>query len=124
MIASIKHSLLVFAGTISLALGVLGVFLPLLPTVPLILLAGYCFARSSKRMHTWLINNQHFGTIIRNFESGQGLARRVKVRAITVVWISMGISCLIVARPLLCTMLAAIGLGVSIYLWRLPELAD
>ena len=124
MLTPIKHSLLVAAGIVSLALGVLGVFLPLLPTVPLVLLSGYCFARSSERMHTWLISNRHFGAIIRNFESGQGIARRVKVRAITVVWISMGISCLLVARPVLCTMLAAIGLGVSIYLWRLPEYSD
>ena len=89
--------------------------------VALVLLSGFCFARSSRRLHNWLINNRHFGVIIRNFESGKGLPRRVKVRAITVVWVSMGISCWIVARPLLCLLLATIGVGVSVYLWRFPE---
>ena len=121
MLTPLRHWLLIVAGIISLALGVIGAFLPLLPTVPLVLLAGFCFARSSERLHTWLVNNKHFGAIIRSFEAGQGISRQVKIRAITVVWISMGISCWIVATPSLCLLLAAIGAGVSIYLWRQPE---
>ncbi|HJN94543.1 MAG TPA: YbaN family protein [Gammaproteobacteria bacterium] len=124
MLTPIKHWLLIIAGIISLALGVVGAFLPLLPTVPLVLLAAFCFARSSERLHRWLLSNRHFGAIVRNFEAGQGIPRRVKIRAITVVWISMGISCSIVAQVLLCTMLFLIGMGVSIYLWRMPEAAN
>ncbi|MDP6650738.1 MAG: YbaN family protein [Gammaproteobacteria bacterium] len=116
--------MLIIVGIISLVLGVVGAFLPLLPTVPLVLLAAFCFARSSERLHIWLLSNRHFGTIVRNFEAGQGIPRRVKIRAITVVWISMGISCSIVAQVLLCTMLFLIGMGVSIYLWRLPEVTN
>jgi len=121
MITPLKHTLLILAGILSLALGVVGAFVPLLPTVPLVLLAGFCFARSSERLHGWLINNPHFGAIIRNFEAGRGIPRRVKIRAIVVVWLSMTVSALVVARLPLVILLATIGTGVSIFLWRQPE---
>ena len=121
MLSRIKHSLLMAAGVLSLALGVLGIFLPLMPTVPFVLLSAYCFARSSKRLHDRLVSNKYFGSIIQNFEFGRGIPRRIKLIAISTVWMSMGVSCWIIAQPLLCLALAAIGLGVSIYLYRLPE---
>ena len=120
----IKHSLLIAMGMISLALGVLGIFLPLLPTVPLVLLSAYCFARSSQRLHRCLVEHKHFGSIIRNFESGRGIPRRVKLRAIAVIWVSMGISSWIVASTPLIVMLICIGAAVSIYLVRLPEYSE
>ncbi len=121
MLTPIKRALLVGAGCLSLLLGVIGAFLPLLPTVPLVLLAAYCFARSSERLHQWLLSHPYFGPILRNFAAGKGVPRKVKIRAIVTIWLSMGLSCWIVARPILCLMLALIGLCTSIYLWRLPE---
>jgi uncharacterized membrane protein YbaN (DUF454 family) len=121
MLGRIKHSLLVVAGVLSLAAGIVGIFLPIMPTVPFVLLSAYCFGRSSKRLHNRLLATRYFGPIIRDFESGRGIPRRIKIRAIVVVWISMGISCWIVARPLLYPLLAAIGLGVSVYIYRLPD---
>lgn len=121
MFQNTKRTLLAFAGILSLVLGVIGAFLPLLPTVPFILLAAFCFAQSSEKLHTWLINHRAFGRIIRDFEAGNGIPRRVKVRAITLLWISMGISAWIVARPMLWLVLALVGTGTTIYLWRLPE---
>lgn len=124
MRALVKRYLYVAAGILSLSLGVLGVFLPLLPTVPLVLLAGFCFARSSPRLHDWLLAHTTFGRIIRNYEAGQGVPRKVKYRAILIIWLSMGISCWITGKPELCFMLAIIGLAVSVYLYRLPESAS
>ena len=121
MLTPLKHWLIIIAGLLSLLVGVIGVFLPLIPTVPLVLLAAYCFARSSERLHNWLIGHRHFGAILRNFESGKGIPRQVKVRAVTMVWISLGFSACIVGRPVLIALLFSIGLGVSIYIWRLPE---
>ncbi len=121
MLTPLKRITLIICGVISLITGTIGAFVPLLPTVPLVLLAGFCFARSSERLHTWLINNRHFGAIIRNFEAGKGIPRKVKVRAIVTVWLSMGISCWIVDRLILCIMLACIGAAVSIYIYRQPE---
>ena len=121
MLTPIKKVLLVGVGCISLVTGIIGAFVPLLPTVPLVLLAGFCFARSSTTLHDWLLANRYFGPIITNFEKGRGVPRKVKMRAILTVWISMGLSCWIVARPLLCMMLFAIGATVTMYLLRLPE---
>src|SRR5690554_4587333 len=121
MRALVKRYLLIAAGILSLTLGVLGVFLPLLPTVPLVLLAGFCFARSSSRLHAWLLAHTTFGRIIQDFEAGNGVPRKVKCRAILIIWISMALSCWVVGRIELCFMLAVIGLAVSVYLYRLPE---
>ncbi|EGG99822.1 Hypothetical protein DUF454 [gamma proteobacterium IMCC2047] len=89
--------------------------------MPLVLLAAFCFARSSERLHQWILRHRYFGPIIENFQAGRGIPRRVKYRTIVIIWISMGISCLIVARLWLCLMLVAIGVGVSVYLLRLPD---
>lgn len=121
MLQGTKRTLLAIGGCISLALGVIGAFLPLLPTVPFVLLAAFCFAQSSTRLHSWLINHRLFGRIIKDFEAGNGIPRRVKVRAITLLWASMVLSAWIVARPMLYVILATVGLCTSIYLWRLPE---
>lgn len=121
MLTPLKKALFVVAGILSLAVGIVGAFLPLLPTVPLVLLAAFCFARSSETLHHWLISHRYFGPIIENFQAGKGIPRRVKIRTILVLWLSMGLSCWIVARLWLCLMLVAIGISVSIYLWRLPE---
>lgn len=121
MLLRIRNVLLITTGIISLVLGVVGIFLPVVPTVPFVLLASFCFARSSKRFHDMLINNPHFGLIIRNYEEGKGIPRRIKFRAIGLLWAGLVISGLIVGLLLLQLMLAAIGVGVSIYLYRLPE---
>lgn len=121
MLTPIKRILLIIAGILSLVLGVIGAFVPLLPTVPLVLLAAYCFGRSSERLHQWLLQHRYFGPIIDNFQAGKGIPKRVKYRTIAIIWLSMGFSCWMVAKFWLCVMLVCIGLAVSIYLLRLPD---
>jgi len=121
MLTPLKRILLLIAGVVSLVVGIIGVFLPLLPTVPLVLLAAFCFARSSERLHQWLIHHRYFGPILDNFQAGNGIPKRVKYRTIAILWLSMGFSCWIVARFWLCMMLITIGIGVSVYLLRLPD---
>ena len=121
MLTPLKRILLLIAGILSLLLGIIGAFLPLLPTVPLVLLAAFCFARSSEPLHQWLIKHRYFGPIIENFQSGKGIPKRIKYRAIALLWLSMGVSCWIVSRLWLCVMLVCIGVAVSVYLWRLPD---
>lgn len=121
MLTPIKRILLLIAGVLSLVLGIIGAFLPLLPTVPLVLLAAYCFARSSERLHQWLIYHRYFGPIITSFQAGKGIPKRVKYRTITILWLSMGFSCWIVAKLWMCLMLFTIGICVSIYLLLLPD---
>ena len=116
-----RRILLITAGLVALGLGVMGIFLPLLPTVPFVLLSAFCFAQSSERLHQWLLNHRMFGEIIRNFEAGKGVPRRVKVRAISLIALSMTISGWIVGRPMVWGILAVTGIAVSAYLWHMPE---
>lgn len=108
-------------GCIAVALGVIGVFLPLLPTTPFLLLASACFARGSTRLHQWLLNSEPLGAYLRDYEAGRGIPMRAKIVAILLMWTSLIVGIVRVPSLGLRLMLAAIGLGVSIYLiWFVP----
>ncbi len=83
---------LVLAGIVSLALGVLGIVLPLLPTTPFVLLSAYCFARSSKRLHQWLLSHPWFGKLLTNWEKHRGMQASHKRRAIGLTVLSFMLS--------------------------------
>lgn len=115
----IRKFLLITAGTLSVALGVLGIFLPLLPTTPFLLLAAYCYARSSRHLLEWLLTNRWFGAYIRNYREGRGIPLREKVVTLTVLWLTIGATTVFAvsfwpARLLL----LAIATGVTIHLVR------
>ncbi len=112
--------LLISAGCLSIALGALGVVLPLLPTTPFILLAAACFAKSSPRFHSWLLTHPHLGPIIHQYQSGNGLPRRVRQRALVILWASMTLSMWIIGQWWAAALLGTIGACVTIYLCRLP----
>lgn len=76
------RTLWLLIGLTSLALGIAGVVLPLLPTTPFVLLSAYCFARSSPRLHDWLLANRTFGPLIRNWEQHRAIAPRAKLLAV------------------------------------------
>jgi uncharacterized protein len=103
-------------GGIAVVLAILGVFLPLLPTTPFLLLASACFARGSTRLHTWLLNNRVFGKYIRNYEQGRGIPLRGKVTALGMLWASIGYSAYTVGNTALVALLISIAIGVTIYL--------
>ncbi|MGB9988353.1 YbaN family protein [Pseudoduganella rhizocola] len=105
-------------GIIAVALGILGIFLPLLPTTPFLLLASACFARGSTRLHNWLRTNPVFGKYLRDYEDGRGLPVRGKVVILLLMWGSLGYSMAKTGKPLLIAMLALIGTGVTVFLLR------
>ena len=80
---------LIIAGIFFVGLGIIGIFLPLLPTTPFLLLAAACFARSSKRFYNWLLNNRWFGNYIKNYREGKGVPLKVKVLSISLLWIAI-----------------------------------
>lgn len=83
-------------GWLSVALGVIGIFLPLLPTTPFLLLAAACFMRSSKRFYLWLVNHRQLGPWIVDYLNGQGIPLKGKVYTISLMWLSIGLSCYLV----------------------------
>jgi hypothetical protein len=85
----VKRALLVAAGSACLALAVLGVFLPLLPTTPFLLLASACYVRSSERLHGWLMGNRLLGGYIRNFKERRGVPLRAKVTTVALLWLPL-----------------------------------
>ena len=81
--------MMVTLGSISLFLGVLGLFLPVLPTTPFLLLTAYLYAKGSKRMYFWLISNKYFGKYIQRYRDGLGIPLKTKIISLTTLWISM-----------------------------------
>jgi len=113
--------LLIAAGCVSTALAVLGIFLPLLPTVPLLLLAAACFARGSQRCYRWLLDHRHLGPLVHGYLGGKGIPRRAKWTAIGMVWLSIPLTALLITAPVAVKVaLLLIGLGITVYLLRLP----
>ncbi|MFH1569027.1 MAG: YbaN family protein [Gemmatimonadota bacterium] len=119
----LKRLLLLAAGTLSVALGVLGMFLPVLPTTPFLLLAAYCFARSSNRAHQWLLDNRWFGKHLRSYREGRGIALREKVLTLLVLWLSIGYAAgwMVVAWWVRLA-LVGVAAGVTIHLVRTKTL--
>ena len=81
--------LLAALGLLSLGLGILGIFLPVLPTTPLLLLAAALFLRSSRPLYDWLLNHPRLGPYIRNFMEHKAIPLRVKVISVSMVWITL-----------------------------------
>ena len=111
------------AGSVALLLGILGIFLPLLPTTPFLLLASACYMRGSERMHRWLLQQPQLGPYIRNFEAGHGIPMRAKITALILMWASLAVSMWIVPLTWVRLLLLVPGIGVTVYLCRLPTLA-
>ena len=82
-------TLYIALGTLSLALGILGIFLPLLPTTPFLLLTAALYFKSSPRLYNWLLNHKHLGPYIRNFRENKAIPLRAKIISISLMWITM-----------------------------------
>lgn len=115
---------LLAAGWISVVLGTVGIFLPLLPTTPFLLLAAVCFARSSERAHRWLLGHRYFGSFLRDYLAGCGISLRAKVTALALLWVTITSSALfLVGSTAPRILLFTAALGTSAYLVRQPTKA-
>ena len=92
MVERAKRIALLFVGIVSLALGGLGVVLPLLPTTPFILVAAFAFAGSSDRLHQWLLDHELFGSLIADWQSYGAISRRTKLVSVLAMAAVLGIS--------------------------------
>lgn len=125
----IRKAILIFAGTVCVGLGVLGMFLPLMPTTVFLLMAAYCYSRSSDRFHTWLMTNRLFGRYISDYKAKRGMSVRHKVTTLLTLWISIGVSIWLMGGGLWSTLiLAAIAVAITVHiLWiktYRPEAAE
>ncbi len=112
--------LLIALGTLSVALGMLGMFLPVLPTTPFLLLAAFCYGRSSPRLHRWLSTNRCFGKYLANYREGRGIPRRQKALTILLLWLTIGsTACLTTSPWWLPPLLLGIAVAVTIHLLRI-----
>lgn len=119
-ILAMKRTILIIIGWLAIVLGTLGVFLPRLPTTPFILLAAWCFSRSSPRFHHWLLNRSWFGPYLRHWQQHKAMPPGARPRAIAVIIITFALSLWLVkilwVRILLLVMLVCL----LFFLWRIP----
>jgi uncharacterized membrane protein YbaN (DUF454 family) len=117
----LKNWFLVAVGTLCVSLGVIGIFLPLLPTTPFLLLAAACYAASSRKFYEWLIGNRWFGSYIRNYREGKGLTMQVKFVSVASLWVTIGYSAgFIVQAFIVKLVLIAIAVTVTTHILSRP----
>jgi uncharacterized membrane protein YbaN (DUF454 family) len=105
------------AGSFFLSLGIVGIAIPLLPTTPFLLLAAACYLRGSERMYKWMLTNRYFGSYLRNYRQGRGMPWRVKIATVSLLWIVIGFSAIVVTDNMIVRIvLLVVALGVSIHI--------
>jgi uncharacterized membrane protein YbaN (DUF454 family) len=116
-----KRIAILVLGCVSLAVGVIGIFLPLVPTTGPLLLAAVCFDRSSPRFHAWLMNNRYLGGYIRNYREGRGLPMMQKVCTIGLLWTTITLSIVFAVDAIWGkALLALIAIAVTLHVATLP----
>jgi uncharacterized membrane protein YbaN (DUF454 family) len=116
----IVRTLCLGGGILSLILAIAGIFLPLLPTTPFILLAAGCFARSSTRIHDWLLAQRIAGPIIREWHEHRSMPPGVKPWAFALISVSFGLSMFLMTSPWHRAMLLVLAGILALLLWRVP----
>lgn len=122
----LRRGALIAIGSLSVVLGLVGAFVPLLPTTPFLLLAAACFVRSSERMHRWLFENRLFGEYLRRYHRGEGLPLSSKITIIALLWGTLALSAFVAIPDELWwvrLILLALGTGVTIHIARIKTAA-
>ena len=115
-----KRVLLITVGWLCVVLATLGVVLPLLPTTPFLLLAAWCFARSSPRFHQWLLYRSWFGSYLRHWQTHRALPKGVKPKAVALIVVTFAISSYFVPLLWVRILLVCMMFALLIMMWRLP----
>lgn len=123
-LSGLARGLLLALGLLSLILGGLGVFLPVLPTTPFLLLSSFCFLRSSSRLYDWLMGHRIFGPYLYCYLTYKGVPRKTKISALVFLWAMLIISMVWVGRLWVTGLLLLVGTGVSIHLVHLRCLTE
>ena len=113
---NLKKKLYITFGFLAVALAIVGVFIPGLPTVPFLLVALFCFERSSKKYHDMIMNNKYFGPVLQDYYSGKGLTLSIKIKAILFLSCGMIFSIYKIQNLHARIALAVVWLGVAIHI--------
>ncbi len=118
--------LFITLGTFLIGISIVGIFIPVLPTTPLLLLAAALYAKSSRRFYNWLINNRILGRYIKDYREGKGIPLKVKIIAISILWITIGYSAIFAIDILwVRILLVLIAVGVTIHIAsKKPKVKD
>jgi uncharacterized protein len=118
----LRKILLMGVGTLSLIVGIVGVFLPILPTTCFLLLAAGCYSRSSDRFYSWLMNNRWFGRYLSDYKSGRGVPMSIKIASVGSMWCSIGYAVLFVLSLVwLQLLLLVLAITITFHIISLPS---
>jgi hypothetical protein len=121
-LSSIRRALLITAGLAAVVAGAIGIVVPLLPTTPFLLLAAVCFVRSSDRLYRWLTTNRVFGSYLRNYQEHRAMPAGMKWCAISVLWLTIGLSIVAIDNLPVRVALVVVAIGVTILIARIRTL--
>lgn len=108
--------LLIILGAVSLGLGVTGMFLPVLPTTPFLLLTAWCWLKGSPRLYAWLMSQPRLGPYIRDFQEHRCISRKVKAISVSTLWVTVTVSIVLVHPLWLRILLFCIAVGVTVHI--------
>lgn len=119
---NIKRSLYLLFGILFFLVGIIGIFFPILPTTPFMILSAACFAESSPRFHQMLLNNRWFGEDLRQWEENKTIKRLTKIRATWIILFTFSITILILWGNILWQLLLILtAIILLFFLWRISE---
>ena len=115
-ISKLKRTFVFFMGVLSLTLAIIGILIPILPTTPFLLISATCFFKSSKKAYNWLLNNKIFGDFIQNYQEGKGISSKHKKITISILWITIILSIVIIKTLWVSILLPIIAIAVSAHI--------
>ena len=115
------NQLYVALGLLSVSLGVIGIFVPIWPTTPFVLLSVVLFSRSDKRFDDYVLNHRWFGPFLRNYLEHRRMTTSAKIKSILFVWIGLGISMYVQDQVWIIALLTVIGVAVSTHILLLKS---
>ncbi|MDR1820460.1 MAG: YbaN family protein [Methanobrevibacter sp.] len=115
----VKRIIYFIFGAVFLSLGAIGAVLPFLPTTPFVIVAAFCFGRSSEMAEKWILSNKYFGAYIENYRNKVGIPLKIKVRSILFLWATLIVSMIYAWSLLNFVILLIVGIAISSHIYLL-----
>ena len=116
-----KTTALIAAGFVALALGGVGILIPIWPTTPFVLVAAGCFGTGNPKLYQWLAHSRLFGEFVRNYQEKTGVSRSHKIGALCFLWAMLALSIAVIGTPIMACVLAGVGFAVTAHILLLKS---